>query len=896
MRGLGGVQKLAYNLVAMAVLVLPSLPRLAVLPASAASLAAARPPAATVTYERPWLPDAAAARLPAAPAEQAAPAPSTSATPMAYVVQRYDCLWDIAEEYLGDAFRWPEIEALTAGLIQPDGRQLEDPNLIYPGWTVLLPPDAVGLPPAPAATYPSTAPASDLPTPAPAAPQAGAPDVEAAGGAIGSVTTGAASRAQPGAGAVGRVVGAAPPTSTPTGMATAPTASRATSGASGVGGRPAPQGVGSGGLKIITTSAVAAAGVSSLLAGIFVWRMWREGSSAHRRRRSGRTLAQPDPTTEAVERRVRAIAAVDTVHWVDATLRYASAVLAEAGGGGVEGIVCVRPGRLGMELVVDPAAAPVGRFESVDGGRTWTLDPDMELAELQDLAWGQVLVPALCSVGNSADGPVLVDLEHAGVLSVEGDPGRVAAFLAGASLELATAPWTNDTALCLLGGDDRLAMRELVEAVEDDVAFVAGVDQLSSLVGDEDLDGARSTLAARVAPGNAEGWFPTVVVAHPGTDTGVLAQLAERARPRCSGLALVAPGPFRGATWRLLLAADGRAVLEPLGLELDAQVDAEVVAALVGRLSTRAEHADIAPVVELVAELPAVANADVLDGEIDDEPIEGEVRILGPVEVTWAGGQPPERVGVLAAVVAYLGAHDDHPVPGERLQEAVWPLRYDEGRSDVRAGAVKDDTLRATLSRARKALGKDSLGRHHLLYARGGAYELGSRFKCDWSRFRGLVQAARTASTEESIELYRQALSLVRGRPFQDAPAGPFAWADDSPLVSDIEVEIVRAAEELGQRALEANDPELAAWAARQGLLVVPVREHLSRVRMQAAFDAGDADGVDQAYTDAARAVRQFIDPSEQVQDGTERLYQRLKRASRSRGHAERQDSEAEGA
>ncbi|HWI04359.1 MAG TPA: hypothetical protein VNT52_11150, partial [Acidimicrobiales bacterium] len=105
----------------------------------------------------------------------------------------------------------------------------------------------------------------------------------------------------------------------------------------------------------------------------------------------------------------------------------------------------------------------------------------------------------------------------------------------------------------------------------------------------------------------------------------------------------------------------------------------------------------------------------------------------------------------------------------------------------------------------------------------------------------------------------------------------------DSPLVSDIEVAVADAAEKLGERALQAGDPELAEWAARQGLLVVPVREDLHRVRFQAAFDAGDPDGLDAAHTEAVRAIRTHIDPSEALQDETERLYQRLKRACRSR-------------
>lgn len=873
-RGLGGVQRLAANLVATAVLVLPSLPHLARVPASAAELAVARGPAMTVMYQ--------AAPAPAAPGAASSQPLNDSLTPAvgapkAYVVQRYDCLWHIAEEHLGDPLRWKEIEALTAGLVQPDGRRLGDPNLILPGWTVLLPADAVGLDPA-------AAPPSASSSPAPGASTSATTVAAAGAGQAGAAPTTAA-LAPPTTATTATPATTAPAVSPPPAVASAAAVTPTTAGsASSAAAAQPPNRVKSTTPNV--SPARALVGVSSLIGGVFVWRMRREGMAAHRRRRRGRELVHADPATEPVERRVRAIAAVETVHWVDATLRYASAALAEAGGGGVEGILCVRPGQLGMELVVDPPASPVGRFHSADDGRTWTLDPDMDLAELQELAWGQVLAPALCSVGSTPDGPVLVDLEQAGVLAVEGDPARVEGFLAGAALELATAPWANDTAVYLLGGDERLAMRELVDVVTDGPAFASNIDRLTSLVDDEDLGDAASTLAARVAPGNAEGWFPTVVVAHPGADADVLAQLSSRAQPRRAGLTLVGPGPLPGATWRLILGPDGAAVLEPLGLELDSRIDADVVAALAGRVAARTERVDIAPVVELVpdaAPSPVAVPAPL----VDEEPLEGEVRVLGPVEVDWATSADdvaatPERASLLAAAVAYLGTHDDHPVPGSRLQEALWPLGNDD--SDVRSGAVKEGTLRSTMSRVRKALGKDSLGRKHLPAARHGGYALGPRYRSDWRRFRDLVAASHTAPSAESIELLRQALSLVRGRPFEDAPPAYFGWAEDSPLASDIEVAVARAAEELGARALEAGMPELAEWAARQGLLMVPVREDLHRVRLQAAFDAGDPDGIEAAYTEATRAIRVHIDPAEPLQDETERLYQRLKRACRTHG------------
>jgi LysM domain len=89
-----------------------------------------------------------------APGETAAPTPELS-----YQVQRRDTLWDIAERHLGDPFRWQEIFEINRGCPQPDGRCLTDPDVIYAGWQLRLPADAVGVPPAPPAPSAKQAPA-----------------------------------------------------------------------------------------------------------------------------------------------------------------------------------------------------------------------------------------------------------------------------------------------------------------------------------------------------------------------------------------------------------------------------------------------------------------------------------------------------------------------------------------------------------------------------------------------------------------------------------------------------------------------------------------------------------------------------------------------------------------
>ncbi len=117
--------------------------------------------------------DGRQAREARAAQEQAAEAAPVAAP--TYQVERRDTLWDIAERHLGDPLRWQEIFQLNEGCPQADGGCLTDPDLIFAGWQLQLPADAVGLAPrsAPAPVPPpATAPqgAPDEAAPAPAAP------------------------------------------------------------------------------------------------------------------------------------------------------------------------------------------------------------------------------------------------------------------------------------------------------------------------------------------------------------------------------------------------------------------------------------------------------------------------------------------------------------------------------------------------------------------------------------------------------------------------------------------------------------------------------------------------------------------------------------------------------
>lgn len=103
-----------------------------------------------------WAGPAAASTPPAAAPAVAAPAQAMSGLVAAtrprvkyYIVPRSkngaaQTLFRIAARTLGDGHRFMEIFNLNKGRLQPDGRRVESPGVIKPGWILRLPADASG--------------------------------------------------------------------------------------------------------------------------------------------------------------------------------------------------------------------------------------------------------------------------------------------------------------------------------------------------------------------------------------------------------------------------------------------------------------------------------------------------------------------------------------------------------------------------------------------------------------------------------------------------------------------------------------------------------------------------------------------------------------------------------
>ena len=83
--------------------------------------------------------------------------------PRIHEVRPGDNLWEIAETYYGDGLAWRRIFEANVDREVAPGARLVDPNLIHPGWTLVIPGDPV----AEAAGEPALEPSLPTPVPAP---------------------------------------------------------------------------------------------------------------------------------------------------------------------------------------------------------------------------------------------------------------------------------------------------------------------------------------------------------------------------------------------------------------------------------------------------------------------------------------------------------------------------------------------------------------------------------------------------------------------------------------------------------------------------------------------------------------------------------------------------------
>ncbi len=615
------------------------------------------------------------------------------------------------------------------------------------------------------------------------------------------------------------------------------------------------------------TALLAGAG---LLAGGIVWSLDRLRRRREARRMAGELVPAPDAGAVRVEAALRETADPDLVKLVGVALAsFGDAVRARAGT--APPLVGINVARELSLLFAAPAPDPAPGFEVEDAGFSWVATTE---TLRHRRAGGPVPVPALFTLGVTTESQVLLDAEAVDRITVTGAPGPVHELLFTVATELATGPWSEGVELVLVGFGrelEPLGGVSVVETAEEAASLVR--DRVAGLRARCRERGSDSLVDARLTEPGAD-WRPAVVIcagssgdtadAHldslatggPGLTTIAARTAAATAGDGDGGV----HGDLRergdGASWRIEV-TDDEVELHPVGVRLtrhrlarEARSDLHALVREAGRVTAtgaRPAGRDPRPAARPGAD-PVV------------------VRVLGPVEVESEEAPLPFDRKKALELVAYLATHR-RGVDADTLSEALWPGRL-----------VPASTLHTIASRARAALGDAPDGTPRLPHVGAdGLYRLHPSVELDEDRFVHLTSVVE-GTVEEQRSSLREALELVRGRPFT-TPGTEYVWAHSEALVSAVTAEIADAAHRLATLALERGDAREAWWATRQGLLASPTHEELHRDRMRTADLAGDPDSVEEVMSELCTALDVGEDERhELLHPETMRVYQHLTR------------------
>ena len=172
--------------------------------------------------------------------------------------------------------------------------------------------------------------------------------------------------------------------------------------------------------------------------------LWQLGRM--RRRGSRRGREQPDELELSLAQSAR----MDSLRLIEAAMRQLRAVTV-AQLKPRPRVVCVRTGTYGFEVLLDqPIEAPDG-WTSASGGYVLELPRGVTVEQLDAAGRGPSLCPALIPVGNTAEGPLLLNIEEIGCLAVSG-PDAVTAGLLGSMVEvLGSSPLAGDIRVITVG-------------------------------------------------------------------------------------------------------------------------------------------------------------------------------------------------------------------------------------------------------------------------------------------------------------------------------------------------------------------------------------------------------------------------------------------------------------
>ena len=799
-------------------------------------------------------------------AEKADSEPSDSRELNEITVERGDNLWSIAEATLADTWERTPSSAETADywhhVIDANRVHLlppHDPNLIYPGQVLHLPP-VPDDPQAPADI--------DTATPLPREPAAH-PSTE------------------PGAGTETSTLEVPPTTTAPTGNADAlhvisesvtPEPNTATqtptetinphpdptdqTPASEVGDETDDGNV-AGELFPITSTL---AGLGVLAAGL-VALLHRLRNTQLRHRRPDTIPTQAAPDTTKTEATIRTAASPTSTEFIDLALR--------AMARDVTATHIPPPEVVGANLTPEtlrillwtPHHNPPPGWRVDDDGRSWTMSTDTALDRVRHDADGvPAPYPALVTVGHGDHTQLLLDLEYLGATQLTGDPKDVAATCYTMATELAASPIADSIQIICVGFGHDLADLERIRVVDQLSEILPAV--AAKAVAISQLQSA-SPLQGRLSGSGGDTWDPIIVfdpTANPPDEARYLLATAHAGR----GVAAVVGYPT-GDRWRFHIEKD-TVHIEPLDYTFarrnltptEQTAVADLVAAakdlegMPAELTTDpvylGEPIDQAPpLTEQLVEQSLFEHSETPTRDASTSPIP-EVKVLGTLRIDGPQTRFPLRK--CAELVTYLTFHRNG-VEADTLMEALWP----EQPPDY-------PRLNRHTSRTRTTLGHGPDTGPYLLYVSDGIYRISPHVRSDLDELTSHIRKADRAEGAEEVDHLHAALELVEGTPFTGAGNG-YTWAHTDGIITHTIVAIDDAAHRLAQTALENDTPDQATWAARKGLAATGVCEQCYRNLMHAtiaegnrvAFEAVFAELLAVVDADEGPDASSFLDP-----------------------------------
>jgi nucleoid-associated protein YgaU len=735
------------------------------------------------------------------------PEPATSSSEPAppgaavHIVKRGENLSRIAGEELDDPDRWPEIYRLNRD-------RIGDPDLVYAGQALRLPvPGPTVASPAPVALPEQTPPPAPLPPLAPIVPSA----------------------------PITPTLSPAPPAEQTTAADLSPDMTPATTAPADSSTKPAHESPGSN-----VPMAPVLAGLGAVTGAVVLWQLRRQQVFALLRRRPHRDLKPRSTAARNVEALLVGLADTDLVDWLDATQRALSAQLTGTQEPGR--VIAMRAGNHGTEVLWGTQRTPPPPW-TVDNSGTWRLTATTTLDDLRALGADHgPICPAVVTIGDTIDGPLLVDLETAGTLAIDCDVDVANRVLAALVIELATSPWAVDVDLYVFGAPPEITRLDRVQSITAD-----DINRLATRTATRNPEHGDGSCGRRERSEDRRSL--TVLVVFDLLDLAPLQSLLAPGSPH--GLVMVSAcrhvGPLPHGL-NLTVADDLSGDISPPGFQLT-RVNAVDKTTSEAVLELVAE-----PPVEGAEKVPPIAGSvsteressvdDTMGAVLGARPI--EVRILTPTPTVTGWQTPPP--GQIATELVVFFATRDCPITPARARALLYP------------DGITSEAWRAALSRTRRALGSDSdTGIDHLPTADTGHLATSQTVGCDWHRFQTLRQLAGQYRGSARAELLRAALALIDGQPFTAVPTRRYRWVDDPNdyLRQQLTVAIHDTATDLAELALaELDDPALALDGVRAGLAGGGDNEHLSRLAFRAHLARGDTAGADAVIRSLERAVR----------------------------------------